>query len=360
MLRKFCVLISIFFVCSGARADKIDLGVIIPLSGDLAIFGEKLKQGIELAFKDEKDKFNIIYEDGEFSNSKALSALHKILQTSKAKLIIGPFGPGQTFSLQPVAQKSGLVLLAVSLCDQRFANSENAFCIYPAPAVQLAPTQEYFRKMHAGEVQSIGSLTEEVGGMEDIRKAIAEYASALKVKKFKHEAFMSNTTDFRSLLLKFKDVDLLIISTMPGTGVSALRQLRELGIEPKFRWLYTEHDDSIFSAHKELLEGVYLPGGLTKFSPWFVEEFIKNYKTQPDLYHAIAYDAARSAIEVLEGNSNLSAAQLTSKLIELRLTKSACPDFRFAANHMVSFPLDVAVLEQGKLKVLESEAKSPG
>ena len=85
MTLLFSIILSAF-ISTIAYAQTQDVGVILPLSGDLAVFGEKLRQGIELATEEYKPNINLIYEDAEISNTKAISAYNKIVSTSKISL----------------------------------------------------------------------------------------------------------------------------------------------------------------------------------------------------------------------------------------------------------------------------------
>jgi len=55
----------------GATESSAEIGVIIPLSGDLALFGEKLRQGIELAAERFPGRVKLHFEDMQNSNAAA-------------------------------------------------------------------------------------------------------------------------------------------------------------------------------------------------------------------------------------------------------------------------------------------------
>lgn len=353
----FCRVFTLFLLFSFCPkltlADKIDVGVILPLSGDLAVFGDKLRKGIELGLLSYSDRFNLVVEDGEFSNTKALSGLHKIMQTSTAGVVIGPFGPGQTFTLAPVAQKKNVALVAVSLCEGRFSSSKNALCVYPGVPMQFQPILELYRANQTAKIRTIGLLLEEIDSVEEMVTVLSRFSEEIGAKVIAIEKFTSGTSDFRSMLLKMKEADLIAIAAFPITGVTALKQLKELGINPQHRWLWTEHDHKIIKDNKAYLEGVYIPGGLTQFNPQFVKEFNERYNQKPDLYHAIAYDAASAVFEVLSQEPRLRGDALVQKLIDSKLSKSACPGFKFKQDHTVEFPLDVAIVKNGAVHVLK-------
>ncbi|MEK7390909.1 MAG: ABC transporter substrate-binding protein, partial [Patescibacteria group bacterium] len=83
---------------SNLQTDKtaIKVGVIIPLTGDLAIIGEELKKGIDLAISELQFKgLNItaIYEDDRFDPKVTATAANKLLNIDKVNFAV-------TFSIE--------------------------------------------------------------------------------------------------------------------------------------------------------------------------------------------------------------------------------------------------------------------
>jgi len=63
------------------------IGVIIPLSGDFAAFGEQISAGIRDA---NQDRVKLIFEDSLCQNVRTSNAYRKLTDINKAKYIIGP------------------------------------------------------------------------------------------------------------------------------------------------------------------------------------------------------------------------------------------------------------------------------
>ena len=67
----------------------------------------------------------VIYEDGALSPSQALSAFRKLSEANGIQFIVGPFGSDQTMVVAPAAMKSGVLLVAVAMCEPRFQSFPN-------------------------------------------------------------------------------------------------------------------------------------------------------------------------------------------------------------------------------------------
>lgn len=95
-MRLFYLLLSLLLLASpysNLKADtsipSVPIGVILPLSGPYAHFGEAARFGIDLALKKvENNSLNIIYEDCAFDANKALTAAIKLIESDKVKYLI--------------------------------------------------------------------------------------------------------------------------------------------------------------------------------------------------------------------------------------------------------------------------------
>ncbi len=76
--------------------NQITIGVITPLTGGVAYWGESAQTGIELAKKDltkEGIQANVIVEDGQLNAAIALSAAQKLVSIDKVQAIYAEFNP---------------------------------------------------------------------------------------------------------------------------------------------------------------------------------------------------------------------------------------------------------------------------
>lgn len=97
---------------------KVTLGVVLPLTGVLAPYGKPNLEAISLAV-DEANKaggingrmIDLVVEDTQASNTTAINALNKVLQ-SKPVAIIGPGLGTQILAMQPIIEKAKVPLIA--------------------------------------------------------------------------------------------------------------------------------------------------------------------------------------------------------------------------------------------------------
>lgn len=93
-------------------SDRIKLGVIVPLTGPLAFFGQDFVRTFNLTVEDQPDlkKYvDIIWEDSAYDSKKAVAAFNKLSTIDKVDLIYS-FGGPMLNALAPLAERQKIPL----------------------------------------------------------------------------------------------------------------------------------------------------------------------------------------------------------------------------------------------------------
>lgn len=110
-------------------AGKIKVGVILPLSGQYASFGESVKNSMELSLKDLQNKnIEIVFEDDQYDSAKALSAYNKLQSVDNVDLVVGLVSPTLEV-IKPVINKTDELMLTVG--NETTVEKDNVFEIIP-------------------------------------------------------------------------------------------------------------------------------------------------------------------------------------------------------------------------------------
>ena len=172
--------ISMFSMPKGEGTIKI--GVSLPLSGNLAIIGEPMKAAIDLAVEDanlKTDKYNyeVIYEDDQFSPSKALSAVQKLINVDKVDFLITAGSP-VGMAVGPIAEENELIHFGIASADVAGIGSFN-FNHWTPPKKQADKMVEELEKLNIEEVALI-SFNQE-GGMAIRNELVNKIKDILKL-----------------------------------------------------------------------------------------------------------------------------------------------------------------------------------
>src|SRR3972149_11200504 len=107
LIIMLAVVALFYFLQQKNAPEVIKIGVIQPLTGELANFGKTVVNGIQLAVDDYKDsvteKIQLIIEDSKGEPNSSVSAFNKLMSIDKVKFVIGDLTSSSTLAIAPIA-----------------------------------------------------------------------------------------------------------------------------------------------------------------------------------------------------------------------------------------------------------------
>lgn len=271
-------------------AEPIKIGVIAPLTGDAAVYGEPTRNMIAIAIDEVNAAHGVngaplqaIYEDGKCNGKDGANAAQKLVNIDKVPFIIGGFCSAESLASIPIVEQGKVVLLSPgSSSPELTGKSRFFFRDYPSDASQgqvLAHAAYTIKKWK--KVVMIQEQTDYALGIYTAFSTNFEKLGGTKVVK---EEFPTTATDFRSLLTKLKAMKpdaLLIAVQTPAAAERIFKQLNDLKWKPSLLI-----DDAIsgdpktVENNKILLEGALAAEfGIDGTNPKF-QRMIQSYKAK--------------------------------------------------------------------------------
>lgn len=106
---------------TGKLSGEIKLGAVLSLTTDNSVYGNAQKNALELAFGEiNANKFlgdatiKLVTLDDKADKQEGISVMTKLIEQEKVSAILGPTLSSTAFSADPIAQKAGVPVLAVS------------------------------------------------------------------------------------------------------------------------------------------------------------------------------------------------------------------------------------------------------
>ncbi len=274
--------------------EKFKIGLIAPLSGSQAIYGQWAQKGVSFALE-KLDNIEVVYEDSQCDPKAGLSAFNKLVDVDGVKAIISNDCSSPTLAYAPIANQKGILLLASASV---------------APA--LADVGDYvFRIRYTAEDD--GAALAKLAHVKNWKKAAilrqetdagVAYANEFE-KRFSgtitivaKESYPLSATDFRTQLTKIKasDPDVLLVFTQGDLGSGILKQIRELGINASLMSSGTNFPPKVIEAAGNTAEGLYATFPIFEIGSYdAAEAFKKVYQSRfnesPSYFVATSYDA---------------------------------------------------------------------
>jgi branched-chain amino acid transport system substrate-binding protein len=243
-LLAVAALLSAILLCGGAlAADTIKVGVLLPLTGAQAKFGEIEKRSFEMAAEEinakggvNGKKIELLFEDDTGKPDVGRSGVEKLISREKVSVITGGYSSSVTAAAAPVAQqfKVPFVICTGSADDITEKGYDYIFRINPA-ASEYPKAVESFLKEVAKDVKTVALLYENSAFGQSSSKSFEEDAKGAGLKIVVKEGYQAGAIDFKPILTKVKaaNPDMIYMVSYVMDASLLMRQSKELRINPK-------------------------------------------------------------------------------------------------------------------------------
>jgi branched-chain amino acid transport system substrate-binding protein len=331
-LLAVAVLLLAVVLCGGAlAADTIKVGVLLPLTGSQAKFGEIEKRSYEMAAEEINAKggvrgmkIELLFEDDTGKPDVGRSGVEKLISREKVPVITGGYSSSVTAAAAPVAQqyKVPFVICTGSADDITEKGYDYVFRINP-PASEYAKAVESFLKEVAKDVKTVALLYENSAFGQSSSKSFEEDAKGLGLKIVVKEGYQAGAIDFKPVLTKVKaaNPDMIYMVSYIMDASLLMRQSKELRINPKmfvgggagftlpeFAKSAGDASDGVYSATL-WVETLPFPGAKEYF-----DKFQKKYGSETEYHGAEAYAAMYVVADALKRAKSISPKDVRDAL----------------------------------------------
>ena len=316
LLALVLVLSIVGTVC--AAEDTIRIGVYGPLSGDSAMVGATMVEGIQLAV----DEFNeaggidghlieLFIEDDEQSPKVAVNAVNKLIYEDNVIGIIGTVNSSCVLQSMEVSWDAEVPHITPIGSNTSITHKGNPWIarLQASDALQAGAITRYaVEDLGAKKIAVIFQSDDYgTGGAETVKQVLAdEYG----MEPVAYEPFEPSALDVSAQVLNIKnaDADAIIIYSMYQQGALVAKKVRELGMDAPLMGCGGLTNAKLFELGGEAVVGLVNTqtffADASKAAPAaaeFIEKFQAKYDGRiPDSNNAMAYDSARVMIEGLK------------------------------------------------------------
>lgn len=351
-------------------AKLIKIGVIGPLTGEGATYGQAMKMGIEIAIEKinatSPNKFKALYQDSKLTPRDAINAFNYLVNNEKVPVILGAAGSSISLSLLPFANEKKVILFSsISTADNLSIGDDYFFRNIPPNKNQAKTAAEFLKNKLQKETATIFYENNDYGiNMDNIFTGFFTNIGGKIVDSLSYE---SGQTDFKSLLSKIKQNEPGAIF-IPGTYQEVaiiIKQARELDIKSALISGDGAYSPEVINIAGEAAEGFYctlmgLPDVESNIElKEFAEIFKKKHNSEPNVYSAYSYDAMRFVHKVFEkcmaeGEGNCTGEKL-KEIFQDTSYKGIVGDIAFNQFGEVDSPYIIYQVQNGKFTPLKSE-----
>jgi branched-chain amino acid transport system substrate-binding protein len=231
----------------GDESGPIKVGAALSLTGSLAKEGrltkfgyqfcqEKVNQAGGVAVGDAKRKLAITYKDDK-SQPDVAAQLVDQFNDDGSKLILGPYGSPSTEAASAVVERNGQVMVDSSGADNAIFSKgyKNTFAVLSPATSYLAVIVKALAENATPKPKTVAIISADDGFSKTAGKGGADEARKQGMKVVAQEEVPQHVTNVSSALTKIrpKQPDVVLVSAHVEEGIAAVKQSKELGVNPK-------------------------------------------------------------------------------------------------------------------------------
>lgn len=326
MKRTFCwalivvLLISLGILGCAKEEEEIKIGWIGPLSGDVAFYGQAIKNATDLAVDEinaaggiNGTKIRVFYEDAQMDPKAGTAALTKLITVHKVPVVVHAAGSSVMLAETPIAEKNKVVLISPTCSNDKIKYAgDYVFRNCPSDSYQGKVIAQFTIKVMGKNNAGVLFINNDYGtGLKDVfLKRFEELGGRVALV----ENFTEGSTDFRTQLSKLKatNLDFIYMASHYREGGLVIKQAKELGITAPFVAV-----DGCFAPEFIKLSGGAAEGVIVANMRWhpesedrIVRDFVTRYRTRygqdPEVYAASGYDCIKIVALAIEKGGTTS------------------------------------------------------
>ena len=328
MPHRMLATITALLISGSAMAADIKVGVVSPMTGATATFGQENTNGIKLAYEKLKKgpgkKFDLIIEDDKSEAIESTNATRKLLSVDKVSVMIGAPTSSLALASAPIVQEAKIPFITPT--------ATNAKVTMVGDYITRACFTDDFQGVVMAKF-AVNTLKKTKGlvlveNTSDYSKGLAKAFSdeflklGGKMVSTEELTYAAKDTDFQSLLRKVKraNPDFVFV---PGYYVEVgllLKQARALGITAPFLGGDGWDSPKLFEIAGESVKGSYIsnhfaPDDKSPVVQNFVKEYEKAYGVKPGSFAALGYDSLGIIADALKRAKSNKPADIRAALV---------------------------------------------
>jgi branched-chain amino acid transport system substrate-binding protein len=348
-----------------AAAEPIKLGLILPMTGGSAAYGEMSDQGIKLATAARSQVLGrpveLILVDNKSDKVEATNAANRLINRDKVVAILGPLSSGEAMAAAPVAESAKIPL--VTAWGTNPLVTQNRHYIFRTCFID--PFQGSVAANFA--VKNLKAKTAAV--LLDVGR---DYSVGLA--GFFHKAFTGlggrvlittnyseGDQEFSAQLaaIKAKNPEVIYLPGYLPEEPLIIRQAREMGLKQPFISGDAAQADEVVKIGGAAVEGLYLTthfdeeGTTTEAGKRYTQAYRAKYDKAPDALGALGYDGYNILLDAIAQAGSTDPDAIVKALEHVKNFPGVCGLTTIVGRDAVK-PAVILQVTGGKFKYLST------
>ncbi len=325
---------SVFYLCAGwafSSDGPIKVGVVLPLTGDQAKFGELQKNSFLMGLEEINNaggvkgrQIELIIEDDMSRPETGRSAIEKLISQDNVVAITGGYSSAVTFAMGAISQQRKVPFLVTTAAADKITEQGWDYVFRLNPPVSEYPKALYSFLNEIVKPKNVAILHENTLFGQSGAKDFSEQSEKFGIRVLINEGYESGAKDFRPMLIKVKSAkpDFVYMISYVVDASLLMQQAREMNFNtrlfagsgagftlPEFARNAVEASEFVFSVDLWSPNLPY-PGAREYF-----EKYQKRFGATTEYHGAEAYASIYVMADALRRASDISTTAVREALV---------------------------------------------
>lgn len=235
-----CIITGVFLFCFSTTvlaADTYKIGAVLAVSGPAAYLGEPEKNTVKMVEEQinaaggiNGHPIEVIVEDTEGDEAKAVLKVKKLLTQDKVLAIVGPTRSGTTMAVIPIVEKAQIPMVSCAAAEDIVRPVKK--WVFKSPQSDADAVRAIYDKMKAMGLSKAAVMSGTTGfgtaGRDQLKKLAPEYGITIVAD----ETYGPKDTDMTAQLTKIKgtDAQAIINWEIVPAQTTIIKNRKQLGI----------------------------------------------------------------------------------------------------------------------------------
>ncbi len=337
-MKKFVggiVFVLIVFSVGMALAGNVNVGVLFPMTGAVAAYGEQAWTGVKLAHQLEPavlgKKVKLVLVDDKSDKVEAANGAARLIENNKVVAIVGPVTTPNTLAAGPIAEKAHIPIITPSATNVLVTEGKK----YVFRVCFIDPFQGKVAAIYAAKNLKAkkAAVLFDIGNAYSVglAKAFKESFQKLGGKVVGWIHFQTGDQDFTAQLtdLSKKKFDVLYVPGWYTEDALIAKQARELGINVPILSGDGAQAAQLIKIGGKAVEGLTITthfaeeAAATPLGKKFVSMYRKQYKGTPPALAALGFDAYMVLMDAIKRAKSFDPQKIRNAIASTKRFKGA-------------------------------------
>jgi len=355
---------------AGVCQDTVKIGVLAPLTGSQAAFGEALKNGYLIALDEINAKGGVLgkkleldFYDDQSKPDLAVQGLSKLVDQDHVVMLIGPYSSENNKAIiNPVITRQVPLLIPAATADNVMDSKSPWVFRICAGATDYARAMIEFLKRN-GAPKTMAIVYEKTNFGQANMQAMKEAAQSAGINLVAAEEYEAKAPDYKAVLRRIKErnPEVIYFCSYLLDATTLMRQSQEVDLNPKY---YTASGNGLSIAEFPTSKGAgknaeytlsvsqWLPTVRWAGSKEFDTGYFKRYNAHPTHHPMMAYATLQVAARAIIAAKSLDRAKIRDTIRNINLSMTPFGPIKFDADGQNQHPVVITQVLGGEFRIV--------